>query len=254
MKLFAMALAIVCGIAAALFVIGFALLSVFYEQPEALRAAGGLGGLPILTFPKLLEVLEQQKGRENLAAGKRSPIYDFSGFQIAWPLMALYGWLLLFAVDIVFVMLTTPAVMFLDDIKEPHRWAYELMLILSDVPVLLVFAYFVGRWIGTCCASRGVVAVLLAISLFSATNLAIDLVFPDEPGDPSSLRVDLSEFPFLVCLGLIGYWRGRNFRLSRYLHYLLSVLPADTRDLVIELAFGEAQERSSATRSAIVRK
>ena len=40
MKLFAMALAIVCGIAAALFVIGFALLSVFYEQPEALRAAG----------------------------------------------------------------------------------------------------------------------------------------------------------------------------------------------------------------------
>ena len=64
----------------------------------------------------------------------------------------------------------------------------------------------------------------------------------------------ISEFPFLVCLGLIGYWRGRNFRLSRYLHYLLSVLPADTRDLVIELAFGEAQERSSATRSAIVRK
>lgn len=57
MKLFAMALAIVCGIAAALFVIGFALLSVFYGQPEALRAAGALGGLPILTFPKLLEVL-----------------------------------------------------------------------------------------------------------------------------------------------------------------------------------------------------
>lgn len=141
MKLFAMALAIVCGIAAALFVIGFALLSVFYEQPEALRAAGGLGGLPILTFPKLLEVLEQQKGRENLAAGKRSPIYDFSGFQIAWPLMALYGWLLLFAVDIVFVMLTTPAVMFLDDIKEPHRWAYELMLCqmfpyFSSLPIL----------------------------------------------------------------------------------------------------------------------
>lgn len=73
MKLFAMALAIVCGIAAALFVIGFALLSVFYEQPEALRAAGGLGGLPILTFPKLLEVLEQQKGREKSSRRKAVP-------------------------------------------------------------------------------------------------------------------------------------------------------------------------------------
>jgi hypothetical protein len=50
--------------------------------------------------------------------------------------------------------------------------------------------------------------------------------------------------------GLLGYWRGQKYRLSKYLHYLLDVLPAETRDTVIGLAFDEAQKIVSAKRSA----
>ena len=50
--------------------------------------------------------------------------------------------------------------------------------------------------------------------------------------------------------GLIGYWRGKRQSLSKYLHYLLSVLPPQTRDTVVELAFDEAQKVSAAARDA----
>jgi hypothetical protein len=51
----------------------------------------------------------------------------------------------------------------------------------------------------------------------------------------------------LLVAGLLGYWRGQKYRLSKYLHYLLGVLPAETRDAVIELAFEEAQKAPAAT-------
>src|SRR6516164_9841843 len=77
----------------------FLTLSAFMEHSDAIGASKALAGLPILSFPKLLEVLEQREGRKNLTDRKRTPIYTFSGFQIAWPLMALYGWILLATVD-----------------------------------------------------------------------------------------------------------------------------------------------------------
>jgi hypothetical protein len=99
MKLFAIALSITCVIAAVLFAIALAVLLPFVEHSEAMKAAAAFGGVPILTFPKIAEFLEQERSRKNLIAGKRTPVYDFRGFQIAWPLMVLYGVLLLAAID-----------------------------------------------------------------------------------------------------------------------------------------------------------
>ena len=59
---------------------------------------------------------------------------------------------------------------------------------------------------------------------------------------------------FILVPGLLGYWRGQKFRLSKYLHYLLGVLPTETRDLVIDLAFEEAQKSASTAGSALGRK
>ena len=54
----------------------------------------------------------------------------------------------------------------------------------------------------------------------------------------------------VIVPGLIGYWRGKRQSLSKYLYYLLSVLPPQTRDTVVELAFEEAQKVSAAARDA----
>ena len=53
----------------------------------------------------------------------------------------------------------------------------------------------------------------------------------------------------IVVPGLIGYWRGQRQRLSKYLDYLLHVLPPQDRDTVVDLAYGEAQKVAAAVGS-----
>jgi len=56
----------------------------------------------------------------------------------------------------------------------------------------------------------------------------------------------LYEFAKKMCIfwgaGLFGYWRGHRHKLSAYLYYLVRVLPAETRETVVELTFEEAQK------------
>jgi hypothetical protein len=84
-------------VAAILFGAAFAILT-FLGQPQAVSAAGSPAGVVILAFPKVAEFLEREDGRRKLAGGNQSHVYDFHSFQIAWPLMVLYGTILLFAI------------------------------------------------------------------------------------------------------------------------------------------------------------
>ena len=140
MKLFAIAFGIACSVAAVLFGIAFALLT-FFDRPEAVNAAGTLAGLQIATFPKIAEFLEREEGKKNLAAGKRTPVYDFGSFQIAWPLMVLYGTIILF---VVVQMCGLIAGVFGD-----------AQLVIIGFPASALGAYFIGKWIGTRCSRRG---------------------------------------------------------------------------------------------------
>jgi hypothetical protein len=250
MNLFVTALCISCGMAAALWFIGLEVASLVVGSSDAVKVAASLlSSIPLMSFTELLKFLERREGRKNLAAGKRAPIYDLSGFQIAWPLMALYGCFLLISIDFVS---TGPAVLvdgYIVDIEKPVRNACRLGLVLStNWPIMILFAYLVGRWIGTRCSRGGVIAVLLAIIISTPFWRAVDLLTPEEEEfifTPSEQLLDLFRLPFLICAGLIGYWRGKKYRLSRYLHYLLDVLPAETRNTVIGLTVEEARKISS---------
>ncbi len=97
MKSLAIAFGIACLAAGALFGITFGLLTLF-GGPDALRVAGYSGGLPFMSLAKIAEFVEREEGRKNLATGKRTPVYDFGAFQIAWPLMVVFGTIILVAV------------------------------------------------------------------------------------------------------------------------------------------------------------
>jgi hypothetical protein len=102
----------------------------------------------------------------------------------------------------------------------------------------------VGRWIGTRCARRGVVAILLIGPLASAIYISINFSV-----NKMEFQRILYEFANETCIfwgaGLFGYWRGHRHKLSAYLHYLMRVLPAETREAVVELTFEEAQRLGS---------
>ena len=256
MKLFAIAFGIVCGVAAGLFGLTFALLS-FFEYPQAVFAAGALAGTVITAFPKVAEFLEQQASRKRLAAGRRKPVYDFRGFQIAWPLMVVYGTVVLSflfqAVSMIAGIVLGSVISF--EVENAPKLAIAAGVL--TIVMMIFAAYFVGRWIGARTSRLGIVTMLLIAPLTAAIGVGTDVLFlPDEwyRGYNASERLAffgilmrIAKISFLIVVpGLIGYWRGQRQRLSKYLDYLLSVLPPQTRDTVVELAFEEAQKVSAA--------
>jgi hypothetical protein len=254
MNVLAPAFAIACGLVLILFGVTFVILLPFSEFQQALdsalNVAKTMGSLIIASFPVIAEFLERQKGRKNLAAGKPRPVYDFRGFQITWPLMALYGTIIVvvvfalgpFLVGFVrgfyngfiagFYKQDTPGV-------QPDE-LYWADMIVSYV-VSITGSYLVGRWIGTRCARRGVVAIVLIGPLASAIYVAIN----SHVNEMEFQRI-LYEFAKGTCIfwgaGVFGYWRGKRHKLSAYLHYLMRVLPEETRETVVELTFEEAQK------------
>ncbi|MFI4988556.1 MAG: hypothetical protein ACHQF3_14055 [Alphaproteobacteria bacterium] len=125
------------------------------------------------------------------------------------------------------------------------------------LPVGLISGYVLGRWIGARCSRYGIATVILVAALGVAISRAFDFAlvpsvdFEAIFGQPKSAV----EFLFLISAGfliysicgLIGYWRGRQRRLARYLRYLLSILPVDTRDVLVNMAYEEAQRTIAAT-------
>jgi hypothetical protein len=256
MKLFATAFGIVCSVAAGLFGLAFVLLSSF-EYAQAVPAAGTLATTVLLSFPKVAEFLEQQQGRKSIAAGRRKPVYDFRGFQIEWPLMVVYGTVslvvLLQAAGFLAGFILSPVMPFFDSENASKFVAVRNLL---TVVIVIFAAYFVGRWIGARISRLGIVTMLLIAALAPAAAGGLDVgLLSDESYRRFAGSERLAFFEILrrtaftsfiiVVPGLIGYWRGQRQRLSKYLDYLLSVLPSQTRDTVVELAYEEAQKVSA---------
>jgi hypothetical protein len=254
MRLFLIALGIVGGIAAVLFGVIFALVLPFSEYSEAASLAAVLAGLPLLALPSTAEFLEREAGRRSLAAGKPAAIRDFRAFQMAWPFVALYGFVVLIALDVVSTFILSVAALVRASPEafdgDPVESAF-MMAVLMNFPAMMAGAYLVGHWIGTRCSRRGVFAVLLTIVLLTAAAIGLNELTPAETYDRAFLLLNLLEFPFILLCALLGYWRGHKARWAKYLGYLLSVLPPETRDAMVDLVFVEAQKVAAARRSAI---
>jgi hypothetical protein len=257
MKHFAIAFGIVCGVAAVLFGAIFALLS-FIGIPQAQEVAKPLAGVVILAFPKVAEFLEQQESKKRLAVGRRKPVYDFRGFQIEWPLMVVYGTILLVVLLQAagfFAGFTFAAAM--RSIDDENVSKFAAFRGLQTAGIMIFASYFVGRWMGARISRWGILTMVLIAALAPTAAVGLDVAFLSEEtyrkfagSEPSAFLGILKQIAFtsfiIVVPGLVGYWRGRRQRLSKYLNYLLNVLPPQDRDTVVELAYGEAQKLAAA--------
>jgi hypothetical protein len=254
MKVLSAAFAIACGLALILFGITFLILLPFSEfqnaLDSALNVAKTMGSVIIASFPVIGEFIERQEGRKNLAAKTRNPIYDFRGFQIGWPLMVLYGTIIAvvvfelggFIVGFIegFYSAVVEIAYKADASKIQHdelRWSYVIVNFL----VSIYGSYLVGRWVGARCARQGVVAIILIGAFASAIDIAINWSRVS-PELSSIVQMFVGRACIFWAAGFLGFWRGHRQKLAKYLHYLLRVLPAETRETVIELAFEEAQK------------
>jgi hypothetical protein len=258
MKHFAIGFGIVCIAAIIGFIATVALLSSLgLPQPQPQVAAGTLATTVIATFTKVTDFLEQRESKKRLAVGRRHPVYDFHGFQIEWPLMTVYGtiWLVVLLEAAGFV-----AGFIVGAVKTPtdSESASKFAVLGSLQTIVLTFAaYAVGRWIGTRMSRLGIVTMLLIAVFAPLVAVGLDVaVLSDETyrkfaGTERGAIFETSKqiaFTSLIIVvpGLIGFWFGQRRRLSKYLDYLLNVLPPHDRDLVVDLAYGEAQRVAAA--------
>ena len=118
--------------------------------------------------------------------------------------------------------------------------------------------FFVGRWIGHRCTNRGISVVLLVVFVSQIFIWGMDIVYLGAPEYIAILSgIGISPwYMFLPPLtlsgiGLIGYWRGRRHRPSRYLDYLIGMLPSDTQNTLVDLAYSETKRLKSANGEAL---
>jgi hypothetical protein len=240
-------LGIAFGISLGASIVLFAILHLVFQMDA--HGAAGVAGLPFIAAHHLCEMLERRDARKNPATTPAQSIYTYDGFAISWKAMLLFGAVILAAMmqAFGFVGFVVASLFF-----EPSFAAGEPRLGLAiSLPLNLAGCFFVGRWIGTRCAQKAVLTVLLVpfFGIFAAKILDFAVVSPDD--FKRAFGADKNFATFLVQVlvastlflipAFLGFWRGRVIRLSRYLRYLLGVLPKDTREVLVNLAYEEAQ-------------
>jgi hypothetical protein len=232
--------------------------------------ARGLAVLPLAGFNHIADALEQRDAKQNLTNAGPPIVPSLAGFAISWPLLVVYGTLTIFAIiqgaiwlagAIIGVTIAAANIYETRPDLDVLNVGLNLGMALIVLPLNLLGGYLVGRWIGIRSMRNGVAIVLVSVALASVlyalwhhylNRLSWPGPLPSSvtPSVPLSLSAGIPLawevsrlFRNLVVFsisGLVGCWRGQKMKLSRYMQYLLSILPNDSRNAVVELAFDEA--------------
>jgi hypothetical protein len=253
------AIAIAFAAAGCIYGITYPILGILGVNHEEI--AGGLAAIPIAGSPHIVELLERSQARRGVAGGQPNMIHSFKGFAISWPILALYGMVVVWAIMEAssafaailggFIAGYVSGITKIEDLAGKLPTVMAIMGLYISIPIRLVGGYLLGRWIGTRCARYGILALLLSVALGAIASMtgAYFVTSADTFKDVFGAQNELgfmalagaTSFCYIFASGLLGYWRGRRRKLSRYMLYLLSVLPNDVRSVLVDLAFEEAQ-------------
>ncbi len=214
--------------------------------------SGGIGGLMTIFQPPLHQSLVQGQLRLRRPTIPKG-IVPLEGFTLHWYFMLIY------AASIVFALNQFSGFMmgFIVGFAGVTGTGVGNALALVTVIVMPVVAYFVGVWIGVRCDKYGVLVLIGSLVLGRILAVSADVfLWPAATAEVTGMLPDSSLLLWgsawsiwFIPFGLIGLWRGHRVRRERYLRYLISHLPADTRDTLVTMAYEEAQSLSAANDS-----
>jgi hypothetical protein len=230
-------------------------------------AAKGAAAFAVTALPAVSSWLEHSEAKKSSIPGEKIAIRSFEGFSISLPAVVALGTIIALAVLNIgnfFAGFFAAAMRFAasgQEIDEPQKGELLQTAILAYLPILAAGLYFLGKWISWRCARNGILAVvLIAFLTASITKLSDFMILTPtqwhslnplhEKTVPALLAVVSYQFAFIAVMGLLGFWRGRRQRTSKYMNYLLSALPEDTRNSLVDLAFDEVRKIVDARRSS----
>jgi hypothetical protein len=240
------------------FMTGILLFLISFFLSRNTELAEGIGALPILVSHHIAEHFE--KSSENkISDVKYAQGLTFEKFLIPWYLMVIYATFSLWIMHGVaaFVMVIAGSMLVNDDHSNIQR-VYAAAGIFIIIPACV--AYFaIGRWIGLR-GDKFAIYVLLAypfLAELSFHGLDSFISTDDEIASELGMLGVKNKIGYLlfstalgwlaaVLVGLIGFWRGRASRQTRYVSHLLKSLPKATRDVVASMLYDEVSRMPEA--------
>lgn len=214
---------------------GFVYLLVGIEKKEAIQTALSIAaGL----FTSILELVKKSLNEIKF----KEKILNFNNYGKTSPILFLYSFMA--SLSIINVLSVFSAIIG-DGIgiqqKDIVTYAGGLILF-AGLPAM----YFIGKWMGNN-ARKDVWTLPFLVAFFSRIPNAIldySVLTPVDFRKMYGLEMTLPNMLSLYIFGVltlsvpmyIGYWFGRKYRLTTYLHYLLSKLSSDTRSILVEMA------------------
>lgn len=225
--------------------------------------AKGGAAFAVAGLPSISSWIEQLEAKRSSVPGAKMAIRSFEGFSISFPAAIAFGAIVAIAVinlSGAFVGFIAGAIGAVAHIGEDAEGDLLRTASIGNIPIICIGFYLFGRWLGARTRKHGLYAVGLAVLIASVTTRLADFFLLPAETWRSLFRMDAGVRQLLLLIAmqvaliagptLLGFWRGRKMRLSRYMAYLLSALPEETRDSLLDLAYEEVKQKVAAQRAA----
>jgi len=259
MKLVTISFFLVAAIAAVLFLLVWFL-------TNNVEAARGVAACAVAALPTVSSALEKSEAKESSLPEKKMAIRSIEGFSISFPAVVAIGAIIGVAIlnlGSFFGGMLVGAVRQLatsETMDAAEKGRLFPIVGLANLPFLIIGSYLLGKWVSWRCGKWGIAAVVLIAFLIAALNRTIDaftltsdewqaLFHQSEKNFLGMAIAIIPQFAMIVIPGLLGYWRGRRRRMTKYMDYLLSALPEETRNSIVDLAFDEVTRVVDARRA-----
>lgn len=232
--------------AAGLFIIRLFFKNLSAEEKEILAPlATATAALLILAIIWGFSKIQSRKYKPGISLQPRG-IVKPEGYLLSWFRVTFFGALLFLAGSLLlsFFAGVLLGIFLPSSALEPES---ELFLSAAIPPLLFgqgITAYLVGRWAGVRTDKHAYLAVVAVIVIGRILLASIDSFLGyGEPIDGLAMVFFLIFTIIIGIFGSIGFWAGKKAREAGYIWYLLSNLPAESRETIESLLYEEVLRR-----------
>ncbi len=217
-------------------------------------------GAIVVVHQWLDKMLEKRDITPSLSALPKG-LVRFNGFTLPWSRMIVYATLVLvglfnlsaYAAAAVAGLTTAASQAHLvlgGWVAQPATLPGRTLFAIGTAFAIFVSPYLVGIWIGERCDRFGLLTVTTAALSAKVVDSLMSFILIEPKtfealfGRPKTVDLLLEQAALgglvMILSGMLGFFKGRRERLSKYLGYLLNRLPVNSRNVLIDIAYEEA--------------
>jgi len=209
------------------------------------EVAKGAAGLPALSVQQIYGALEKRSATRALTQANFDSILSAKDFSLHPLAVFLLSFVAMWGV-VHFTGALMSALVGLSGVT-PGTAVFASLVGLTSIPLKIIAAAYIGRWIGTRAQRYGFAVAFGAIGLGCIVSFLAGVLMLGSDLENMLGRTALSaflsilpDFVIYVIAGVLGVWHGQRQRFARHLAFIMKVIPEGTRQVIVEMARDEA--------------